>query len=771
MPFFESRYQRAHAATERHALATILIFGLAFALATAGLASLHFDLSFRPLFASGADIAEPTEEFEQVFGQSSGAWIVAILQNDGVATAEFIRATARLSDLVQEMSQVSEVLSLTTVQVPQWSQGSLSLVAPIPEDLLDPAEEEELEFQYDELLDGTRFVNWLVSADGSKLLMAARLALPLDDLHGRRAVVEEFETLLRTAAPAEISLHFSGVSVVELAYERQVVRDQLIATTVTSFVLMLLLFWTFGNVRSVIVCLVPVTLAIPATLGIMGWLGQPVTMINTVIPAIILVVGVADAVHMLTAWLEARGDGEDLAAATRSMLRTTGKACFFTTVTTTAGFLALHSAQLEAIGNFGLSVAIGISVAWLANQVLLPSMLRRVSAGDGLPGNRVNRLADDLVSASLRHAIARPHYILAAGMLFAIVCGAMIPSLDIDQRFNEELSETHPVSRAQQILESDFGGFLGPEISIRRTDGAGILDDASLEKLNRFAGALRELPDTHDVWTIQDLLPRRSSPAERAQALQALRASPALAQAVRELINAENDWLAVIVRIGDIGTKRADDYRAEVEQLAGATWGAEYDVEIVGQWWLAQHGMRLLLRDMLTSLATAMLIVLPLMWIALRELRLFVAAAVANLLPLALPLAFMAATGISLRIGTAVVLAIAVGIIVDNTLHIIIRMRDQMTAGVEHHKQMQGAMRGTGRAVVFTTLALVGGFLSMMSNDLLAIRDMGLVAAVTIAGAMLADLLLLPALYVLLSPNFSRAGDVDRQERAGVRPH
>ena len=761
MSFFETHYLQAQTAAERHAPAVIAVLTLTFVLATAGLMSLRLDMSFRPLFASGADIAEPTEEFEHVFGQSSGAWIVAILENGGSSMPEFVRATARLSELARDIPRVTEVLSLTTLRVPQWNRGALSFVAPIPEYLLDPAELEELEFQYEDLLDGTRFVGWLVSADGSRLLLAARLDLPLDDLDGRRGVVHEFEALLRAEAPSAINLHFSGVSVVELAYERQVLNDQLFATAITSLVLILLLYWTFGNVRSVLVCLTPVTLAIPATLGIMGWLGQPVTIINTVIPAIILVIGVADAVHMLTAWFEARNDGEDKSGATRSMLAATGKACFFTTVTTMGGFFALQSAKLVSVGNFGLSVAIGIFVAWVANQILLPWMLRRINAGNGLPAGRVNRLADNAITAALRYAIAKPRYILTAGLLFTVACCAMIPSLDIDQRFNEELPDAHPITRAQQILERDFGGFLGPEISIRRADGASIIDDASMQQLGRFVNALRELPETQHVWSIRDVLPRDVPSAERAQALSAMRAAPAVTQRVRELINEEDNRLAVIVRIGDIGTQRAGEYHADIERLAGEIWGAEYRVEIVGQWWLAQHGMRLLLRDMLTSLATAMLIVLPLMWLALKELRLFAAAAVANLLPLVLPLAFMAASGITLRIGTAVVLAIALGIVVDNTLHIIIRMRAQLTAGGEQQEQVYRAMRGTGRAVIFTTLALVGGFLSMLSNQLMAIRDMGLVAAVTIIGAMLADLLFLPALYVVLSANSASAGDIE----------
>jgi predicted RND superfamily exporter protein len=175
------------------------------------------------------------------------------------------------------------------------------------------------------------------------------------------------------------------------------------------------------------------------------------------------------------------------------------------------------------------------------------------------------------------------------------------------------------------------------------------------------------------------------------------------------------------------------------------------------------------LRDMLVSLATAMLIVLPLMWIALKELRLFFAAAVANLLPLVLPLALMAATGITLRIGTAVVLAIALGIVVDNTLHIIIRLRAQARDERGAPGQMDRAMRGTGRAVIFTTLALVGGFLSMLSNQLLAIRDMGLVAAVTISGAMFADLLILPALYVMLTRKRISRQDIENLSRESAR--
>jgi hydrophobe/amphiphile efflux-3 (HAE3) family protein len=765
MSFFETRYLQLQSALERYASAMLVFIFLVFAISSSGVLSLHLDMSFRPLFASGADISEPTEEFEGVFGQSSGAWIVAILENDGSSTPEFIRTTARLSDLTRNIPHVSEVLSITALRIPQWHRGRLSFAAAIPEYLLEPEEQEELEDQYEALLDGTRFVNWLISADGSRLMLGARLDLPLEDLDGRREVVNEFKTLLSSEAPDDLNLYFTGVSVVELAYEHQVLRDQVIATVLTTAVLILLLYWSFGRVRSVLVCLTPVLLAIPATLGVMGWLGLPLIIINTAVPAIVLVIGIADAVHMLNAWLEARENGEDQITAARTMLEATGKACFFTTVTTMGGFLALYSAKLTSVANFGLAVATGIFIAWLANQTLLPWMLRHINAGNGLPAGRVNRLADKSISRSMRYAIDRPGRVLIVSLLCTAACCAMIPFLDVDQKFNEELPEAHPIIRAQTILERDFGGFLGPEISIRRNDGKSLIDDNSLRQLGRFVSALRELPETRHVWSVQDILPRPMVSGDRAAALDAMRMSPDVRERVKELINPDYSRLAVIVRIGDVGTHRAGEFHAEVEQAITNIWGEEYDVEIVGQWWLAQHGMRLVLRDMLVSLATAMLIVLPLMWIALRELRLFFAAAVANLLPLVLPLALMAATAITLRIGTAVVLAIALGIVVDNTLHIIIRLRARATGEDVAPGQVDRAMRGTGRAVIFTTLALVGGFLSMLSNQLLAIRDMGLVAAVTIGGAMFADLLVVPALYILLTRNRITKQESERLSR------
>ena len=144
-------YLLVQRAAERHPRIALAIFAFVFLSATSGLTKLHLDMSFRPLFASGAEITKPTAEFEDVFGQSSGAWIFAILESDGQASPFLLRTIARLSNLVEDIPYVSEVLSLSSVQIPDWHQNRLTVMSPIPEHLYAYEEEKLLTARFETL--------------------------------------------------------------------------------------------------------------------------------------------------------------------------------------------------------------------------------------------------------------------------------------------------------------------------------------------------------------------------------------------------------------------------------------------------------------------------------------------------------------------------------------------------------------------------------------------------------------------------------------------
>ena len=120
--------------------------------------------------------------------------------------------------------------------------------------------------------------------------------------------------------------------------------------------------------------------------------------------------------------------------------------------------------------------------------------------------------------------------------------------------------------------------------------------------------------------------------------------------------------------------------------------------------------------------------------------------------PLAVTLAFMVVVGIGIRISTAMVLAVALGIAVDDTLHVLVRYRHEIEKGRTPREALQRCVQRTGKALVITTVVLLMGFASMLINPLLAIRDMGIVAGVALTAALVADLLILPALLRVCQP-------------------
>jgi predicted RND superfamily exporter protein len=700
------------AGRDRHVLVVAALLALA---ALAGTTRLSLDMSFRPLFAHSEEDAAATAAFEARFGQSSGAHAAVLLERDAPLDATYGGELERLAAQLRTIEGVAEVQS--PVRAPAPVTSPTSATGP----LLEPG---------------------LVRDEGRLVLLLVRMTPPLDALHERRAIIADVRAATRAWLRPDVRAHYTGVSVVEEAYASAVPRGMALSLVLTSAAVVALLFGLFGHPAAVAAALAGVTVAAPLTLALYALTGRPLTMLGTMAPTIILVVGAADAVHMIRRWQL------ELAVRERGAVRRTIAAmalpCTLTALTTALGFASLSVARIGAIREFGLLVALGVILVFAANLVLLPALLRRYGARIPVPLGDVSRPLLALGTLLTR----RPAAVAAAALLFAAAAAIGVPRLSIDQRFNEELRRTHPVRAAQQLMEREFGGFLGPDLEVTRVDGGSVVAPDALAALRRVRSDIAALTGVDGVSSVLDIVPAGAGVDARA-ALDALRNDPALGTAVRERIHT-SERTALHVRTGDLGTAAALELADDITRLASTRLGDDYDVRVVGQWWLAQLGTSSLLRDMLISFATSALLVLPLLAWGLRSRRLLLIALPPNLLPMVAALAWMGWTGTSLRVGTALVLAVALAIAIDDTIHLLTRAEESRRRGASPRTAMLRAMTDTGPALVATTLVLVAGFLSMITNPLAAIRDMGVVASAALGAALLGDLLLLPALYTLL---------------------
>ncbi len=495
----------------------------------------------------------------------------------------------------------------------------------------------------------------------------------------------------------------------------------------------------------------------------MRLLDQPFSIVNSQVLTLVAIVGIAEALHHQQEYRRRREAGRDHDIANREAFSILAWPAFMTGLTTAAGFGALLIADMKAIWSFGLCTGLGVIVVYLCNWITVPFLIdlfyRNAQSAAAVPERSwtlsILMLGNRLVQRR-PVAVVVTFVIITAGFGFV-----GISRLSVDQKVNEELPVTHPAVNTQSVYEHEFAGFLGPDLWIRPHSQTLVGHEA---ELTRLVSRLCALPEVRLVASPLDLVPqpalhanavegncsRATGDLRLALAARSGRAGPQLQRLAEPLLDSSGSQAAVLIRVGDLGTAKSIPFAQQVVTIARQEMPGA-DVELVGQWWLAQQGMRTLSLEMMLSAVTALLLILPIMWYAIRNTRLFIAAILPTVLPVVATLGFMGLTGITVRIGTAMILAISLGLAADDTIHLSVRIRDRLLTRSDPPSAVTAVLQRTGRPAAFSSYVLILGFATMMVSSLVALQEMGLIAAFTMAFALLTDLLLGPAIFLLLA--------------------
>jgi len=752
-----SRFARVYDALVRHRRPVLAVLSALVGLGLLAATQLHVDVSFQPFFAKDRAAAERTEQFEARFGQRSGEYLVAIVGHDDVLAPSFLRSLRGITDEVARIPHVAEATSLSTARTLRLAaDGSPQVVPLVAPEALTGSHQELAPAARAALLARPDVRGQLVARDGKSAVVLARVELPLSDLKGRSPVIDRFEHAVEAGAPAGSSVRVTGVSVVEREYGALVLRNLVTSVLLASTVMLLVLWARYRRVAAVVTVMSGVWAALPVTLGAFWLLDLDLTAINSTVLTIVLVIGVTQGIHLQEEFYRQREHGHSGDAAAQRMFARLAVPVAATSLTTLLGFLSLRTASISAIRDFAVASSIGIVIVYCTQNLLVPVLLRRLQAGPSharMAGRA--RVTTAILRLVERVTTRRPAAVVAVGLVAFLGFAAWgLPRLTVDQRFNQEVAPSQPVRANQALLEEQYSGFLGPELWVRPVGGVAVTSARTLEELRAFTERLRGLPEVLHVEAATDLLPPGVAGPDAEAFLARLRQDEGSRQRVDGLISPDATDAGVLVRTTDMGTARAGSFASDVQALAKASFHDDARVDVVGQWWLAQIGMRHLLADTLTSVTTALVTILPVMFVVLRRWRLIAMSILPAVVPVVGALAVMGTFGIPLRVGTAMILAIALGLVDDDTIHFLYQLREAERSGVAPQQAVRGLLRRTAQAGLFSSLVLVAGFAAMAVSDFYAIRDMAIVAAATMLIAVTADLVFDPAQFLL----FNRIG-------------
>jgi hypothetical protein len=555
-------------------------------------------------------------------------------------------------------------------------------------------------------------------------------------------------------------------------------RDGNLLGTASAVLAGAVLLVSFRSVRWLVVPLAVVLLALWSTRGVLAMIGLKLTMVSTMLSAMVTVVAIATVVHVIVEFRRQREEGLPPAAAIERSIAVLFWPVVGSIATDVIGFGSLIASRVGPVHDFGIMTSVGAVMVLVAAALVVP-FLALWGRFDADPkrawGEGVLELGLD---GLVRRIVQHPGPILLASTLLVAAAVAGMRWLEVETDFTRNFRRSSPVVASYDMIESRLGGAGVWDVLLpagEAIDGKVLGDMARLEQRLRTEVTVldkdgRAVPALTKVMSLADVMAAVSPiPLERLQstrlgnwlvtgALDVIRQQ--VPQLGRTFIGHDPEdgstWLRVMLRAHE--RQPAPQKRAIIEQVNrivaqefpardGRPAGAVTGFFVL----LSQLVDRMLSDQWLTFLLAAAGIFL-LLAACFRSLLLAAVALVPNALPIFVVLGLLGWVGERINMGTAMIAAVSMGLSVDSSIHYLAAFRRRLASGQPIAAALETAHQTAGRAMIFSTLALVIGFLALTTSGFIPTVSFGALSCLTLTGGLLGNLVVLPVLLSLLAP-------------------
>jgi hypothetical protein len=515
------------------------------------------------------------------------------------------------------------------------------------------------------------------------------------------------------------------------------------------------------SVAGMLVTVVVVGLSAASAVGLAGWLGILITPPSATAPTIILTLAVADSIHLLVTMQHALSEGSDKRAAIVESLRVNFVPVFLTSLTTMIGFLSLNFSDAPPFRDLGNITAIGVVAAWIYAISFLPAFLAvvpvRSSGWKRGGGSTMARLAE---------FVLRRRRALLWGMVGLVAfLAAWVPRIELNDQLVNYFAPSIPFRADTDFAMEHLSGIYQMEFSLPAAEEGGIAEPDYLRKVDEFAEWLRQQGGVVHVQTLTDVLRRLNMnmhgddpawyrlPRKRdlaAQYLLLFEMSLPYGLDLNNQINVDKSSLRLTATLANISTREARDLKSAAEAWLVEN-RPESATEATGPFVMFAYISERNIEAMLGGTSLALVLISLSLVIALRSLKIGLLSLVPNLVPVAMAFGLWGMLVGEVGIASSIVAATSLGIIVDDTVHYLSKyLRARRERGLGPEDAVRHAFATVGRALWLTSAVLVAGFATLSFSAFEGNQSLGMLTAIALVAALLADFLLLPALLLTI---------------------
>jgi predicted RND superfamily exporter protein len=571
---------------------------------------------------------------------------------------------------------------------------------------------------------------------------------------------------------AGIRFDHSGDVPLNAIYNIVIAEESALLGGATAAIVALILLLFFRSLVGVLAPTIVVQISVLASVAFIVVLGWKLDLSFSSIPTLLTAIGVAHSVHILSEFRARFAELGDRREALVGTLYLVGTPCLLTSLTTAVGFASMSFVPIKSIAHMGVYSAFGVFAAFLLSLTLLMAMLsfgrrapRRPRSGTQRIDAKGGRFVHAGLAAVARFVLRRRVAILVAFAGVFIFSLSGIGRLAVDSNWLDDFSDELPLKASTIRVDEVMGGVANLVLLFDSGEADAIKEPAVLGEVAR----IQEWANT------QDLVRKSYSIADIVKGLnQTFHADdPAFHRLpeTRELI------AQYLILYESAGGAEADEYvssdyrRAQLElrlrhgmtsetaelalaldeELAARPLEASsMTITGIGALWMKL--LDYIVTSQIQGFAIAFSIIALLMCLLFRSIKTGFISMLPNLSPVLLTLGVMGWLEIPLDYNKVSIAAVAMGIAVDDTIHLVSRYRHEFLLCGDYKEALRASLLEVGRAVVITSIALVAGFLVLLGSVFDSQATQGLLLATTIVTALVADFLLMPALVLTFEP-------------------
>lgn len=687
------------------------------------------------------------DRFNSKFGDDEV--VLVALESRDAFDAGSLRHLERLTADVQALPNVERVYSLFTIDDFESGEGGplgTRFLKTTPDD---PAVLASLKRR---ALANSFWTGFLVSKDGTIGTLTAVLRKIDGAVPHRAETAAKLRDLARAGAPQGMNVYVAGRGAMFLEADEAAHGDFLRYMWITPLWIAGILLYVFRSTRALVVSLMTCGLAVALTIALYLRAGNTAGMVFTMLPVQVAVICLSDILHVI-----ARSHEDAIAGPTRreALIRTMEAmipACFYTMATSAIGFLSFNAAGLQSLEVFGTWTAIGIAIAFVLSMTLVPALLTVLPSRRNTAAHYAPRVSGALIELSvwclkLRRA-GRIELALAWIVVLALSAFGLT-RLEVDSDMASYLPEQSETARASRVLATKLAGtstievmLEGPEYAFEEPWGI-----AALETVEQ---TLQADPRIDKTISVLDFLRRFSAALSGAEEVP--KDGAALSAAffvldgsaeVDRFVTADRSTARVSARMNAHSSQGPVEIVEKIETLR-ASIDPRLTLTTTGISKIFAATSQALVTGQTRSLFFSLIWVSIALLIAVRSIRTGIIALLPNVAPILVTLGLMGWLGIPLDVFTVLIGSIALGIAVDDTIHLIARHKEERA--VNPVGALERTLRSSGHPAIFTTFLFAGGFAVFLFSSFPPMRAFGALAAFAMITAMFADLTLLPLL-------------------------